>query len=510
MPNRPDYVAAWLGVTLAGGVVALLNTHLTGAALAHAIRIVAPGHLIVAAELVEEAVAALSLLTEPPRVWVDGDSRQPYPRIDRALAKLPGTPLPAGQRPKITIADQALYIYTSGTTGMPKAARVSHYRIMAWSSWFAGMIVIGPRDRMYNCLPLYHSIGGVAAVGAMLVGGGSVVVREKFSARHFWQEIVAWDCTLFQYIGELCRYLVNTDVSVHETRHRLRLACGNGLRADVWTAFKGRFAIPQILEFYAATEGNFSLYNVEGEPGAIGRVPAFLAHRFPAALVKLDLGAAEPVRDAAGYCIRCGPDEVGEAIGRIAGDAANRGAAFEGYSSVADGEKKILRDAFKAGDAWLRTGDLMRRDRRGFYYFVDRVGDTFRWKGENVATGEVAEALSACPGVREANVYGVLVPGTEGRAGMAALVVDERFDLVALRSQIEARLPEYARPLFLRLRREMEVTETFKLKKRQLAREGFDPGTVSDRLYFSDATLQAYVAIDTARYRLIIDGKVRL
>ena len=222
---------------------------------------------------------------------------------------------------------------------------------------------------MYNCLPMYHSVGGVLATGAVLVGGGSVVIRERFSARQFWSDVVRWDCTLFQYIGELCRYLLHTEPHPHETEHRIRMCCGNGLRPDVWNGFKERFRIPQILEFYAATEGNVSLVNVEGKPGAIGRIPPFLAHRFPAALVKYDAEADAPVRDARGFCVRCAPNEVGEAIGQLLKDRSNVGSRFEGYTNEEASEQKILRDVFEPGDAWFRTGDLMRQGRARLFLF---------------------------------------------------------------------------------------------------------------------------------------------
>ena len=308
---------------------------------------------------------------------------------------------------------------------------------MQWSLWFAGLMNTGPDDRIYNCLPMYHSIGGVTATGALLVRGGSVVIGEKFSASTFWDDVVNWDCTLFQYIGELCRYLVNAPQHPRERQHRLRLCCGNGLRADTWEKFQSRFEIPRILEFYAATEGNVSLYNVEGKVGAIGRVPPFLAHRFPLALVQFDAVSGEPARDKDGRAIRCTTDEVGEAIGRIGrGTAEAGGGEFEGYTSAADSERKILRDVFEPGDAWYRTGDLMRMDGAGFYYFVDRIGDTFRWKGENVATSEVAAVLMDFPGIAEATVYGVAVPGTEGAAGMAPLVADGALDFAATAARI--------------------------------------------------------------------------
>src|SRR6185437_14929589 len=207
---------------------------------------------------------------------------------------------------------------------------------------------------------------------------------------NFWRDIVRWDCTLFQYIGELCRYLLKAPPSEFENQHRLRLICGNGLRGDIWEAFQARFAIPRILEFYAATEGNFSLYNVEGKPGAIGRIPAMLAHRFPASIIRVDPDTGTPIRDENGLCIACARGETGEAVGRI-GTADEGGGRFEGYTDAAQTEKKVLRDVQAKGDAWFRTGDLMRLDEQGYFHFVDRIGDTFRWKGENVATSEVNE-----------------------------------------------------------------------------------------------------------------------
>jgi fatty-acyl-CoA synthase len=508
MPNRPDYMAAWLGITRIGGVVALLNTNLTGRALAHCIEIVAPRHMIVAAELIESFAGAQPYLETRPALWTHGVDATGFGRLDRDLRRHSDGPLEATEQRAVMIDDKALYIYTSGTTGLPKAANVSHARVMTWSHWFAGLMETRPDDRMYDCLPMYHSVGGVVATGALLVAGGSVVIREKFSARQFWDDVTRFDCTLVQYIGELARYLVNAPPHLRGSRHRIRLACGNGLRADVWDTFKRRFAIPHILEFYAATEGNLSLYNVEGKPGAIGRVPSFLSHRFPAAIVRFDLERGEPLRDTDGRCIRCAADEVGEAIGRI--EAATPGARFDGYTDTQASDNKILRDVFKPGDAWFRTGDLMRKDAQGYFYFVDRIGDTFRWKGENVSTAEAAEAIARCPGVLDATVYGVVIPGTEGRAGMAALVVAEGFDLGTLRRHVDASLPAYARPVFLRVRTELAATGTFKHRKDELMREGYDPGATNDPIYFSDPEQQSYVRMDAQAFGLIQAGSLRI
>jgi fatty-acyl-CoA synthase len=507
MPNRPDYMAAWLGITRVGGVVALINTNLNERALAHCIDIVAPRHVVVAAELIAAFTGAQPYLTVRARVWTHDADAADGRRIDRDLARYAEGPLTVAEQRPVTIDDKALYIYTSGTTGLPKAANVSHARVLTWSCWFAGMMGTGPHDRMYDCLPMYHSVGGVVATGALLVSGGAVVIREKFSARQFWDDVARFDCTLVQYIGELARYLVNAPPHPLETKHRLRLACGNGLRADVWETFRQRFTIPRILEFYAATEGNLSLYNVAGKVGAIGRVPSFLAHRFPAAIIRLDPDRNAPMRDAQGLCARCAADEPGEAIGRI--ERANPGARFDGYTDDEASEKKILRDVFKPGDAWFRTGDLMRKDAQGYFYFVDRIGDTFRWKGENVATAEVAAAVVRCPGVLDATVYGVAVPGTDGKAGMAALVTGGGFDLATLYRHLEC-LPAYARPVFVRIRGELETTATFKHQKGELAREGYDPAATDEAVYVSDTDQKAYVRMGANLFALIQAGQTRL
>ena len=507
MTNRPEYMAIWLGITRAGGVVALLNTNLVGTSLAHCIDLVAPKHVIVASDLAAIFENAHPFLATPVKIWSHGAGMAHYPDVAVELASFPGDPLAAYERTSVSIDDRALYVYTSGTTGLPKAAKISHYRLMVWTHWFAGMMETGPTDRMYNCLPMYHSIGGAVATGAVLVVGGSVIIREKFSASRFWEDIVRFDCTLFQYIGELCRYLLLAPAHRYETQHGLRLCCGNGLRGDIWEQFKQRFHIPQILEFYAATEANVSLFNVEGRPGAIGRTPPFIAHRSALALVKFDIERNAPLRDENGFCVRCAPNETGEAIGRISGDA---GARFDGYTDRQATEKKILRDVFAHGDAWFRTGDLMRRDDGGFYYFVDRIGDTFRWKGENVATSEVAAAITAFPGIVDANVYGVAIPGTDGRAGIAEIVCSGAIDLLAFREHLAQRLPRYAHPVLLRLRKEIDITPTFKQLKRGDAQDGYDPSTCPDALYVNDPDRRAYVAMDQQLYQRIRSGKMQL
>jgi fatty-acyl-CoA synthase len=509
MTNCAEYLAVWLGLTRIGVVVALINSQLAGDVLAHSIKIAEPKFLIVSADLAARVVPILPRLPAGMMCRVFGSSREFSP-LDPELKPLPGDPLRAAECAAASIDATALYIYTSGTTGLPKAAKVSHYRLMQWSHWFAGMLDTRRDDRMFNCLPLYHSVGGVVATFATLVNGGAVVIRPRFSASDFWRDVRDERCTLFQYIGELCRYLLNAPQQRNETGHVLRIACGNGLRPEVWMPFQSRFKIPRILEYYASTEGNFSLYNCEGQPGAIGRIPAFLAGRLPVALLRFDVDSSEPWRNSDGLCERCAPDEVGEAVGLMPESDGERAGRFEGYADAEASNRKILRNVFKEGDAWYRTGDLMRRDERGFYYFVDRVGETYRWKGENVSTAEVLTALTASRGVLEGVVYGVSVPGADGRAGTAALVVNADFDLAAFRAETASRLPPYARPVFVRLLPALEATGTFKPRKQDLMQAGFDPHRIKDPLYFDDVRAQRYVTLDAELFAAIAAGTVRI
>ncbi len=501
MPNRPEYLAVWLGVARAGGVTALLNTHQRGAALAHSVAIVAPKLAIVDAALLdawESAAEALAGEGAPALpTFVHGEAGH-RPRVDRLLEDISEAPLAPEERTALTIEDRCLYIYTSGTTGLPKAANINHYRVQAIMAAFAAATNATQEDRIYVCLPLYHSAGGVLAVGIALTTGGSVVIAERFSASRFWDDVVDYDCTMVQYIGELCRYLLNSPPHPKERAHGLRLIDGNGLRPDVWRPFQRRFAIPRILEWYAATEGNVLLLNFDETVGAVGRLPWWAKFRFPFEIVRFDEATDQPARGPDGRCIRCAPGEVGELVSQILDDPKKPAQRFEGYADRAATSKKIIADAFRPGDRWFRTGDLMRRDRDGYFYFVDRIGDTFRRRGENVSTVEVAALLGAVPGVTAACVYGVEMPGEEGKAGMAALVVAPPFSLEDFARAVEAGLPEYARPVFLRLCPALPETGTHKLTKLALVREGFDPAAVADPLFIRAGN--AYVPLDAERY----------
>jgi fatty-acyl-CoA synthase len=414
--------------------------------------------------------------------------------------------------PEITTDDRCLLIYTSGTTGLPKAANVNHYRTHAMIRVFAAALGASPDDRMYVALPLCHTSGGILAVCTMLSAGGFAAIVPRFSARAFWDDVVRFDCTLFQYIGELCRYLLAAPQHPNERAHRLRLVSGNGLRPEVWTAFTQRFAIPRVFEWYASTEGNAVLLNLDGKVGAVGRIPFFARRRLPCRLVRIDADSGEAIRGADGFCQETADDEPGELVAEIVRDPRRPGQRFEGYTDPEAGRAKVLTSVFREGDRWFRTGDLMRRDRLGYFTFVDRLGDTFRWKGENVSTTEVAGVVGGFPGVVTAAVYGVNVPGYDGRTGMAVIETDRDspVDLDGLAGHLRAELPAYARPLFLRVSGGIDTTATFKPRKADLVRDGFDPARARDPLYLLDPESGRYVPLDARLHERIVAGTIRL
>ncbi len=518
MENRPEFVAIWLGLSRIGVVTALLNTNLTGERLAHCLNEASTRHLIVGTELAESAASAIPELEEPPQVLLASEAAAPPVDLEALGAALPGarsfdetlaaqpeTPVDAAARAARRGGDGLFLIYTSGTTGLPKAARVSHSKAIAAGLAAWKLQGLTAKDRVYCCLPLYHSAGGLMAVGAALLSGGSLVISPRFSAKRFWSDCTQHDVTAFQYIGELCRYLLNSPPHPDERNHKIRVALGNGLRPEVWRPFQERFGIPRIVEFYGATEGNLPLFNIEGRVGAVGHLPEFVRRLLGVEIARFDVEREEVLRGGDGFCVRAAVNEPGEMLIKI-----TKLTRFEGYTNDSASSKKVLRDVFAKGDAYFRTGDLLRMDAEGFFYFVDRIGDTFRWKGENVATSEVAEVLSMVDGVHEANVYGVAIEGTDGRAGMAALVVDEGFDLEALGRVIESELAFYARPVFIRLLPQMEITGTFKHRKVDLVKEGFDPRQLTDPIYFRSPEDGRYVPLDSEAHDRILGGEIRI
>jgi fatty-acyl-CoA synthase len=507
MENRPDYIAFWAGMAKIAVKTALINYNLTGAGLAHCVKVAGARAIVMNPELAPAFEAARALTSLDLGAFVLGGQSPGLTWIDASVARLSTTRPEKELRAGVKGGDVALYIYTSGTTGLPKAAKITNVRAQGLMRVFVDATEAHRNDRILLTLPLYHATGGMCGVGTALNAGACIILRRKFSASHFWQEAIENDATMLVYIGELGRYLMNQPANALEHAHKIRKGFGNGLRADVWAEFVERTGIKQLVEFYGSTEGNVNFFNLDGKIGAVGRVPRLLRSKLKARIVKFDVETEQPVRGPDGLCIEAAPDEPGEAVGPITSEPRQR---FDGYDDKKQSEKKLLRDVFEKGDLWFRTGDLMKMDADGYVYFVDRVGDTFRWKGENVSTSEVEIAISSMPGVKHAIVYGVTVPGNDGRAGMAAITPKDGVDMKLLWEHLAGQLPAYARPVFLRMQAEVETTGTLKYRKVDLVTEGFDPSKTDDPLFVADAERQTYVPIDAPMFEKLKAGTVRL
>ncbi|XP_078283610.1 long-chain fatty acid transport protein 2-like isoform X2 [Rhinoraja longicauda] len=393
------------------------------------------------------------------------------------------------------------------SAGLPKAAIINHLRAHRMASFVTGCGFCSS-DILYITLPLYHSSGSLLGIGSCISAGATAVLRRKFSASQFWDDCRKHNVTVIQYIGELLRYLCNVPKKNNDRDHTVRVALGNGARADVWKEFLNRFGNIRICEFYGATEGNVGFMNYGGKIGAAGKVNFFTKMLLPFHLVKYDAEIEAPVRDANGYCIKVPTGEVGLLLGEITPKTP-----FIGYvGNTTLTEKKHLRDVFRKGDVYFNSGDLMMLDHDNFIYFQDRIGDTYRWKGENVSTVEVADVLSMLDFVQNVCVYGVTVPGHEGRIGMAAIQLHPEVDMDGeqLYERVVDDLPVYARPRFLRIQKAIETTGTFKYYKVTLVKEGFNPDVVQDSLFILDDKKKAYVPMDQEIYQTVISNQIKL
>lgn len=507
MDSRPEYLITLIAANKLGMVVSLLNTFVRGDQLRHALRICSPRFILCGGEHVAalaEISGALTIATpaqadessvsvEQIFVWREHDGQSadaPGGSVELAplLEELEGDPR-AAENPITTrafdIKQPFCYIYTSGTTGLPKAVPMTNSRFLKAAFVFGKLLAdLGEHDVVYSGgLPFYHGSGTISSWGASLAVGGACGMRRRFSASRFFEDCVACDATAFVYVGEYCRYLLASKPSDYDRAHGIRLVMGAGLRMDIWDEFVGRFAIPRVHEFYGSTEANTGLFNLDGKPGMLGR-------RLPGqAIVAVDHETGEILKDAEGRCRQVGVGEQGMLLGRIRG--LNQ---FDGYLDSSKNASKVLKDPLGDGDSYFNSGDLVMLHDGGWLSFRDRMGDTYRWKAENVSTNDVQEVLTGCPGVSEANVYGVEVPGNDGRAGMAALVVDDDFDWDVFASFVQDTLPAYSRPVFVRLEDELELTGSFKYVKTRLKAQGFDPEACGRPVRFWN--VQRYVALE--------------
>lgn len=507
--NSPMFVWVWLGLAKIGCVGAFLNYNIRSRSLLHCFK-VSGAKTLVAAEELQDAVQEVlpSLQEQHVSVFLLSDKTfsSGVESFTQKMDQVSSEPLPWDIRAGVTVLSPLVYIYTSGTTGLPKAAVINHAKLwgMCLFHIYTGRT---SEEVLYINLPLYHSVAFLGLTGAIELGS-TVALRNKFSVSNFWDDCRKYNINTMIYIGETMRYLCNTPKSPNDRNHGVKLAIGNGTRAEVWREFLKRFGDITVREFYGATEGNFSFINYSGKIGAVGKESFVHKYLNPYAFIKFDVDRGEPVRDAAGLCIKVAKGEPGLLVSKITAQTP-----FFGYvGDLKLTESKRLHNVLEKGDMYFNTGDMLVTDEEGFVYFHDRVGDTFRWKGENVATTEVADILTLVECIQEANVYGVAVPGQEGRAGMAAIILKggHKFDSGAVFKHVEIMLPAYARPLFIRVQERLDVTGTFKHQKGKLTEEGFNPSKISDALYFHHAKEKDYVPLTLNIYDRVVTGAIKV
>uniref|UniRef100_A0A665VUA1 long-chain-fatty-acid--CoA ligase n=1 Tax=Echeneis naucrates TaxID=173247 RepID=A0A665VUA1_ECHNA len=503
MESRPLQVALWLGLAKVGIEAALINFNLRCDSLLHCIGVSGSRAVVFGAELADALQEVSSSITQSMARFCTGDLSA------ERLASLGAQPLD----PILATASRhslspcsVCFLEQPLRTKIPPSGIVIYYRIAAFGYYAFSM---RPDDIIYDCLPLYHSAGNIMGVGQCLIHGLTVVVKKKFSASRFWEDCIKYNCTVVQYIGEICRYLLSQPVRPSEKGHKVRLAVGNGLRPSVWEAFTERFRVGQIGEFYGATECNCSIANMDGKVGACGFNSRILPNVYPIRLVRVDEDSMELIRNNQGLCVPCRPGEPGLLVGRINQQDPLR--RFDGYANQDATKKKIAHSVFKKNDSAYLSGDVLVMDDLGYMYFRDRGGDTFRWRGENVSTTEVEGILSSLLGQTDVAVYGVAVPGLEGKAGMAAIAdTTGSFDCNDFFEKVQRGLPSYARPVFLRISPQVDTTGTFKIQKTRLQREGYDPRLTADQIYFLNTRAAHYEAIDEELYNAIAEGRMSL
>lgn len=510
LENRPEFVCLWLGLAKLGVIIPLINYNLRDQSLLHSFTVANAQAIIFGSELIDaikDISGSLKSNVELYR-WCENSNNEANNVTGKNLSMLiaEASSEPPVIPDKLNYNDKLLYIYTSGTTGLPKAAVITGARFIFLGSAIHHLAGFRRSDRYYTPLPLYHTAGGCVVVSQMVVFGSTVVIRKKFSATSYFADCKKYDCTIAQYIGEMCRYILSTPPKPEDKQHKVRLIFGNGLRPQIWKEFVDRFNIPRVAEFYGATEGNANIVNIDNTFGAIGFVSRIIPSVYPISIIRADPATGEPIRNHKGLCDVCKPDEPGVFVGKIIRDDPSR--EFLGYVDKKASEKKVVKDVFKKGDAAFLSGDIIVSDEFGYLYFRDRTGDTFRWKGENVSTTEVEAVVSNLVNYRDCVVYGVQIDGQEGRVGMAAILDENNtLDLSILAEGLKTRLPAYARPYIVRRLEKVDVTGTYKLKKVDLQKEGFEPKKIKDRLYY--LYNGKYEELTQDAYELIQSGKIR-
>lgn len=504
--NRPEILAIPMALAKIGAVTALINTSQRNQTLLHSFQLSNAKLILIGDELFTHfnAIAEDKSLQNIPAYSIKHPAYHPkknsLPLFDSYAHSFFEHEPQASEH--VTAKDACLYIYTSGTTGLPKASVISHGR---WIKGYAAFGLVNLRltstDILYVPLPFYHATAMVVCWSSVIAGGASIVIKNKFSVSDFWQDIKQYRATSFAYVGEMCKYLLNAPVSPLEKNNTLKKMIGNGLRPDIWNTFKMRFGIEQIAEFYGSSEGNIAFFNVFNLDNTMG----FSITEY--AIVEYDAENEVPVLDKRGFHKKVKKGGTGLLLGEI-----SKRYPYDGYIENAKTEKTILRNVFKLGDAWFNTNDLVRDLGLGHTQFVDRLGDTFRWKGENVSTQEVESIINQFENVAECMVYGVEIPNYNGKAGMANLILKDNvaaeFNLEHFYQLLAKQLPAYAIPVFLRFSSTVEKTDTFKHKKHTLKKQAFQSAEIKDKLFVLQQ--KKYLPLTIYLVELINEGKVKL
>ncbi|CAD5229230.1 unnamed protein product [Bursaphelenchus okinawaensis] len=511
LENSADFFAIWLGLSKIGVVTAWINSNLKAEPLAHSIKVANTNIVVTSNSLLPTLLSTIDKGLLPKDLVIYTINKPEKNGNSKSLQDLLKNSKEPEANTDLNFQSVLCYIYTSGTTGNPKPAIIKHFRYFFIAMGSGKSFGVRPDDRIYITMPMYHSAAGILGIGQVLVLGATAVIRKKFSARNFWIDAKEHKCTASQYIGEICRYLLAQPKATVERQHNIRLMYGNGLRPEIWKEFVSRFGIKKIGELYGSTEGNSNIVNINNHMGSCGFFPIypFLTALYPVRLVKVDPETGELIRDENGLCVSCRPGDTGEMVGMIKkNDPLLR---FEGYVNKEDTDKKVIRDVTKKGDAVFSSGDILYWDKYGYLYFKDRRGDTYRWRGENVSTMEVEGVLQPIMQIQNATVFGVEVQGREGRAGMIGTTLNANVDVEKFIEEAASRLKEnlaaYAIPVFLRICKEVETTGTFKLKKTNLQKDGFDPEKCgNDPLFYYDYSAGTYKALDRLMYDKIQSG----
>lgn len=559
MESRPEFVAMWLGLAKAGLVSALINTNQRGDTLIHSITVVNCRALIFGTELsqhvddiyvkLRERSPTIEFFhyghtraqrssplseTQPETPSNRGDTRPQSNELDSQTLSLinenstqDSCSCRIAQTKSLkqilnesscddpaslysgNFTDRLFYIYTSGTTGLPKAAIIKHSRFMFVGAGLRNLLCLH-NEIIYTSIPLYHLAGGVMGTSQCLLFDSAMIIKRRFSASQFWPDCIKYEATCAQYIGELCRYLLSQPKRPTDKQHKVRLMFGNGLRRQIWSEFVERFQLKQVGEFYGSTEGNANIVNFDNTPGACGFVSRILPIVYPVTLIKCDPVSGVPVRNKRGVCLRCGPGETGEFVGKIIEGDPTR--SFDGYANTEATKKKIVRDVFWKGDMAFSSGDLLEMDELGYVYFKDRTGDTYRWKGENISTMEVEGIVGELLDQQDCVVYGVEVPDCEGKAGMLAIgkSCTSSVDFKKLISEMKKKMAPFAIPVFIRIADQIEATGTFKLPKVKLQSEGYNINKLSDPVYVVDLKNNDCKLLDKCLYEDLLAGRLKL